>query len=438
MPRLAVLISGCSVFLVLGWAMVALLQANEAQQSRGAAAVGLKAGDRGSFDQLAEAKEKATKLNSRIQFPGRDGPRVEGDKRGREPGRGGGPVSAAKKKKLGMRGITVDRRNIVETVEMDDLRAPPGRLWIPAALSGPVNQNKPEDPLFNVLVAYCQLDMVSYHESPWLFAMGAFHQRTSGCLDDPSLTRTYRLSSLKQLLEDNPDEFMDPTGFIYHETRCGSTLSANMMAAVPTNIVHSKGKCPEGLGEELVRTVFRLMGPVQDGHTDLFFKFQSSKFLPAIEAAWPETKWMYLFRDPLEVMASNLKGAWRKQGQSAAKNVTQAAYNLGGPCVRGIKGQRSPGRKPAPPSGEVLATACAKQLESLNEIALKQIEDGSTNGLVVEYRQLPEVMLEHVYPEHFGMATSEEERLEYKRWMEPVTHVYSKGMATPIEDAVSK
>ena len=31
---------------------------------------------------------------------------------------------------------------------------------------------------------------------------------------------------------------MDPTGFIYHETRCGSTLSANMMAAVPSNIVH--------------------------------------------------------------------------------------------------------------------------------------------------------------------------------------------------------
>lgn len=61
------------------------------------------------------------------------------------------------------------------------------------------------------------------------------------------------------------------------------------------------------MAEELVRTVFRLMGPVQDGHTDLFFKFQSSKFVVAIEAAWPETKWIYLFRDPLEVMASNLK-----------------------------------------------------------------------------------------------------------------------------------
>lgn len=59
--------------------------------------------------------------------------------------------------------------------------------------------------------------------------------------------------------------------------------------------------------EELVRTVFRLMGPIQDGHTHMFFKFQSSKFVTAVEKAWPSVKWIYLFRDPLEVMASNLK-----------------------------------------------------------------------------------------------------------------------------------
>lgn len=49
------------------------------------------------------------------------------------------------------------------------------------------------------------------------------------------------------------------------------------------------------------------MGPIQDGHTHLFFKFQSSKYLPTVEKVWPDTKWIYLFRDPLEVIASNLK-----------------------------------------------------------------------------------------------------------------------------------
>lgn len=57
----------------------------------------------------------------------------------------------------------------------------------------------------------------------------------------------------------------------------------------------------------MIRTVFRLMGPIQDGHTHLFFKFQSSKYLPTVEKVWPDTKWIYLFRDPLEVIASNLK-----------------------------------------------------------------------------------------------------------------------------------
>lgn len=48
------------------------------------------------------------------------------------------------------------------------------------------------------------------------------------------------------------------------------------------------------------------------------------------------------------------------------------------------------------------------------------------------------VIGEYVYPEHFGMASTEAERAEYMHWMEPVTHVYSKGMATPQEGAVSK
>ena len=100
------------------------------------------------------------------------------------------------KKKLTMRGVSVDRSNIVDPITMQDLEAPLGRLWIPAAITGPIEPNK-VDPLANVLVAYCQLDMAAYHKSPWMFAMGTFHQRQSGCLDDKSLVRTFRFSSLK-------------------------------------------------------------------------------------------------------------------------------------------------------------------------------------------------------------------------------------------------
>lgn len=190
MPRLAVLISGCSLCLVASWAFVAIRQQNEealAPRPLAKARVSLDV-ERKIDEGGALAKKNAARLKADLLLPGGDAGALDHGKK---------PRPAAKKKKAGVRGVMVDRNNVVETVEMDDLRAPPGRLWIPAAVSGPVNMKDGGDPLFNVLVAYCQLDMKSYHESPWLFAMGPFHQRTSGCLDDESLTRTYRLSSLK-------------------------------------------------------------------------------------------------------------------------------------------------------------------------------------------------------------------------------------------------
>ena len=66
---------------------------------------------------------------------------------------------------------------------------------------------------------------------------------------------------------------------------------------------------------------------------------------------------------------------------------------MGGPCVRGLKGRaKMPGGKQRPPSPQVMVDTCARQLETLNEVALQQIDGGSLNGVAVEYRQLPEVI----------------------------------------------
>lgn len=185
MPRLTVLVSGCSVFLVAGW----LLLANQ-EAGRPRVPVQLSG--------VTERRPDAAVKNGRHLEPAASANRDLFNSRGA----GGlrlnsrGIPAPPPKRKQAARGISVDRSHIIETVTMDDLRAPEGRLWIPAAVSGPIDL-KASNPIFNVLVAYCQLDMVSYHESPWLFAMGTFHQRTSGCLDDKSLVRTFRLSSLK-------------------------------------------------------------------------------------------------------------------------------------------------------------------------------------------------------------------------------------------------
>lgn len=93
-------------------------------------------------------------------------------------------------------------------------------------------------------------------------------------------------------------------------------------------------------------------------------------------------------------MLTVTQGAWRKVASKREGNETtipaDGKYNLGGPCVRGVTKPGS-GRIRKVPQPEELVNGCAKQLESLNQVALDQIRDGSPNGLVVEYRQLPEV-----------------------------------------------
>lgn len=187
MGRLAVVVSLSSALLVVVWLLV---------------------GSGGSTTTNGTANSAATKFpgdtlrkNSRITAA--EGPDDEGGHPREEGRRLPSKVTKLQpvrhppraKKKRPIKGVQVDRRNVIEEVTMQDLEAPEGRLWIPAAILGPVRTTY-VDPLHDVLVAYCQLDMKAYHETPWMFAMGTFHQRQSGCLSDEALVRTYRLSSL--------------------------------------------------------------------------------------------------------------------------------------------------------------------------------------------------------------------------------------------------
>ncbi|CBJ48553.1 conserved unknown protein [Ectocarpus siliculosus] len=112
---------------------------------------------------------------------------------------------------------------------------------------------------------------------------------------------------------------LPPKGFIYHETRCGSTLVANMLATLAPSRVFSESKpptqtirecltagCDRHLLVKMFRNTMALMGRRRNGeqHEHLYFKFQNSK---QISEAYPEVPWVFVFRDPVEVMVSNLK-----------------------------------------------------------------------------------------------------------------------------------
>ena len=119
---------------------------------------------------------------------------------------------------------------------------------------------------------------------------------------------------------------LEPNGFVFHESRCGSTLVANSLAAFnpeksraysesppPIAALQACGDgfktCSEDDAAELFQKVITLMGRTDDpNETHLFFKIQSigSKYINVMNIAYPDIPWIFVYRNPVEVMMSHL------------------------------------------------------------------------------------------------------------------------------------
>ena len=148
--------------------------------------------------------------------------------------------------------------------------------WTPISISG-VGSNDPS-------IQLCKLDFKEYAKNPHLYAMFKDLVAKSGCTG--TNTRSARLSELKEEMKNkrNGVTYLEPTGFVFHESRVGSTLVANLLASDPYSMVFSESAPPsavmlaKGMDREkqleLFRDVLTLMGQTTM-HTRMFFKFQS-------------------------------------------------------------------------------------------------------------------------------------------------------------------
>lgn len=110
-----------------------------------------------------------------------------------------------------------------------------------------------------------------------------------------------------------------PKGFIHHLSRCGSTLVSQMFAALEKNIVISEAS----VIDKIVRanasdeqkavwlrwTVNALAQKRFDAEENFFVKFDcwSVLDLPLIEKAFPEVPWIFMYRNPVEVIVSQMR-----------------------------------------------------------------------------------------------------------------------------------
>ena len=119
---------------------------------------------------------------------------------------------------------------------------------------------------------------------------------------------------------------VQPTGFIFHSSRCGSTLVANACRAVSNSIVLSEANAidkliarfitdadnpvKESLYSVFLRGVVHALAQRRTGdERHLFVKFACCSFaqMERIKRIWPNVPWLFLYRDPVETIVSNMR-----------------------------------------------------------------------------------------------------------------------------------
>ncbi len=114
-----------------------------------------------------------------------------------------------------------------------------------------------------------------------------------------------------------------PSAFIFHASRCGSTLLAQMLARLDSHIVLSEpppldqllrshyGSSLHGAEQAAaIDAMLSALGQCRDGRASrLAVKLDAWNLyeLPLLRRCFPDTPWLFLYRDPLEIAASHLQ-----------------------------------------------------------------------------------------------------------------------------------
>jgi hypothetical protein len=195
-----------------------------------------------------------------------------------------------------------------------------------------------------------------------------------------------------------------PAGFIFHASRCGSTLVAQILASLPRNIVLSEpaivnqvlyprprgSAAAEADQAELLRAVIGALGrPRHEDAQQCFIKFSSNTIakMPLIRRVFPGVPWIFLYREPVEIMGSYV----RLRADRLPPGIAEAGLVEGDPSeLAGLRPEEF----------------WARMLAARFRDALRFYEPGKT--LLMNYAQLPEAAL-RLMPEFFRTAYSPQE-----------------------------
>lgn len=165
--------------------------------------------------------------------------------------------------------------------------------------------------------------------SDWCYLGGArfsepfFHQTIRCVMRRPFSAAFQRRTPIERC--DAPD----PAGLIFHMSRCGSTLISQMMKAIPGVTVFSEAPPVDAVVRarefgidvqddrhaDWLRWIVRAMGAGGASRQSAYFlklDCWHAVDLPLFRRAFPSVPWIFVYRDPIEVLASHASepGEW--------------------------------------------------------------------------------------------------------------------------------
>ena len=239
------------------------------------------------------------------------------------------------------------------------------------------------------VVEWCWMDALRFSEPTFIRTVERAYRTPFSLL----FRRETPIGALAEL-----EQGLEPSGFVFHVSRCGSTLVTQMLASSPRHLVVSeplpvdhvlRADAPEEDKVRWLRWIVSALGRPRIGDERgyvLKFDAWSACSLGTVRRAFPDVPWVFLFREPVQVLASH----FRQRG----------AHMVPGALDPGLFGLDRDSIGQMPPEeycARVLAAICGSALEHRDERAL-----------FVDYRELPEAVFDQILGA-FGLVCDEPE-----------------------------
>jgi hypothetical protein len=220
------------------------------------------------------------------------------------------------------------------------------------------------------------------------------------------------------------------TTVAFHESRCGSTLIANALIAMdpPKHRTYSESgpgaqalksicgedfsRCSMEQAAKILQDTVYMMSRTNDPMEErVFYKFQSitTKHVKVFQKAFPHVPWMFVYRDPVQVMMSHAKDGLHhancvKSKKRPPDDVAAIAKRHDRPDPRHMQREEY----------------CAAHLAGITEAAVDALDD---NAIPMNYDGLIDKLYTQVLPRIWGRPLTAYEISN----IQAVSQTYSKG-----------